>query len=164
MEAGIAAFLFDFTGHGDSEGTLEESTFVRQMDDLRCAVVYARRLHGIDGSRWGINGASSGGAVAVALAVEDPPSAMVLRGPRLDDVLHLAGKISCPTLILQGELDPLLPVSGAFYRHMTCVRELKVVKGADHIFQGPEALKEAERLTVEWFTTYLKGGAATPEA
>jgi alpha-beta hydrolase superfamily lysophospholipase len=155
IQAGIAAFLFDFTGHGDSEGTFDESTFARQVDDLLHAVTYARALAGIDGRRWGLNGASSGGAVAVAVAVEEPPLALVLRGPRLDDVLPLAGRLTCPTLIIQGELDPLLPISGEFYQRLACTRDLKVIRGADHIFQEPRAFQEALELTVNWFSRYL---------
>ncbi len=162
-QAGIAALLFDFTGHGDSEGSFEESTFSMQLDDLRHAVAYARALPGVDACRWGLNGASSGAAVAVALAAKEPPSALVLRGPRLDDVMHLAGQLACPTLIIQGELDPLLPHSGQFYMAMRCTKDLKVVRGADHIFQEPQAFQEALRLTVAWFSSYLAEASATPE-
>lgn len=163
LSVGIAAFLFDFTGHGDSEGSLEESTFTRQVDDLSHAVAYARGLEAIDSQRWGLNGASSGGAVAVALSVKESPLAMVLRGPRLDDVMHLAARITCPTLIVQGELDPLLPVSGQFYRHMACIKDLKVIRGADHIFQDPTAFQEALAATVEWFSRYLTEASTTTE-
>jgi dienelactone hydrolase len=59
VRAGIAAFLFDFTGHGESEGDAEASTLEDQAADLSSALelLTARA----DSGPLGLAGSSSGG-------------------------------------------------------------------------------------------------------
>lgn len=67
-EAGIASFRFDFRGHGDSEGELQDVTLEGEVSDALKALDFLTRQPGIDTSRMGILGRSLGGAIAIMAA------------------------------------------------------------------------------------------------
>lgn len=155
-EAGIATLLFDFTGHGDSEGTRADSTPGRQVDDLTAAMDFVDGAPALDSKRLGICGASSGGLVALAVALSDGrPKTLVLRGPRTDNLMVEATRFTVPILIIQGGLDPLLPDSLVFYKALNCEKDLKVVAGADHLFSEPDHLRQVIDWTTSWFVERL---------
>jgi dipeptidyl aminopeptidase/acylaminoacyl peptidase len=152
----LATFLFDFTGHGDSYGTKAESTIDRQTKDLRSAVDFVQTIEAADRDRIGVSGASSGGLVALTEALEDPRvKALALRGPRTNGLNRQADRFKQPILIVQGEIDPLLPASEVFYDQLRCEKDLRVVSGADHLFSGAEQLEAVSDLTTAWFTDKL---------
>jgi hypothetical protein len=39
---------------------------------------------------------------------------------------------------------------------LSCVKELKIIPRATHLFEEAGALEEAARLAVDWFRTYLR--------
>jgi alpha-beta hydrolase superfamily lysophospholipase len=83
--AGIAAFVFDHRGFGDSAG--EPDLFVpkRQMEDWRAAIAFVRSLPGIDAERVATFGSSMGGGNALAAAAQDPRvAAAISQVPFLD--------------------------------------------------------------------------------
>lgn len=63
---GIATLRFDFTSRYESEGTVEEMTYTRQVADLEAAVRLARERLGR--LPLGLYGSSMGGAVAILYA------------------------------------------------------------------------------------------------
>lgn len=117
---GFASFLFDFTGHGESEGTQEESTLERQLDDLAAALDALGGFGEVDGRRLGVVGASSGAAVAVLAATRDPRvRVLALRSPNLAGAEEVVSRVSGPTLIVVGEHDEvtrtaIAPLLGRF--------------------------------------------------
>lgn len=118
----------NYRGYPGSEGRPSEAG-LRQ--DARAAWAYAEKV----APRRVIYGKSLGGGVAVGLAAERPAHALVLESTftRISDVarsmfagapvdllmrspfdsLALAPKITCPTLILHGQDDTLIPASQA---------------------------------------------------
>src|SRR5437867_212442 len=42
LNCGIASLLIDFTGYGESEGSLSDSTITQQVDDLQNAISWVR--------------------------------------------------------------------------------------------------------------------------
>lgn len=156
-EKGLATFLFDFTGHGDSEGTKAESTLSQQLDDLKAAVNFITTVSNIDKNLIGLTGASSGALVAANLALVDKRiKALLLRAPRTDDLIKEASKFRLPTKIIQGELDPLLFQTTQFFQAIQCEKELNIVPGADHLFSQPKQLQQVANLTADWFAVHLK--------
>jgi fermentation-respiration switch protein FrsA (DUF1100 family) len=125
---GIAVLLFDYRGYGGNPGQPSEEGLVR---DGRAAVDWLARRPEIDPARIAYFGESLGAAVAVAVATERPPSALVLRSPftSLADVgrLHypflpvrwlladrypvLEGvrRLDCPVLVIAGDRDGIVP-------------------------------------------------------
>jgi len=157
LELGIATFLFDFTGHGESEGSKAESTIDRQVQDLRAAVDVVSGVLGVDASRIGVNGASSGGLVALTEAKDDARvKAISLRGPRTDGMRAYADRFTMPVFIAQGEYDPLLDETRGFFAALAGPKVLEVIGGADHLFSDPTHLDEVKELTGRWFAGVFK--------
>jgi uncharacterized protein len=126
--AGLSVLLMDYRGYGGNPGSPSESGL---LADARAARAYLAARGDVDPARLVYFGESLGAAVAVRLAVERPPMALVLRSPftSLADVgrLHYpflpvrlllkdryasieqVGGLRCPVLILAGARDGIVP-------------------------------------------------------
>jgi dipeptidyl aminopeptidase/acylaminoacyl peptidase len=157
LKRGIASFLIDFTGHGESEGAKYESTIEQQVDDLQSAISYMQSAGLLFNGGTGVNGASSGGLVAIKLSLSNSKvRALVLRGPRTDDMSPVADKINAPVMIVQGEFDPLLEETLIFYSALRTDKKMEIIKGADHLFSEEDQLLRVAKLTADWFQAKLK--------
>ena len=67
-ERGIATLIFDFNGHGQSEGSFLDMTIPNELEDARRIYAYARKLPGV--TSLSAVGHSQGGVVAGMLAGE----------------------------------------------------------------------------------------------
>jgi len=153
---GLAAFLIDFTGHGESEGEREQSTIEQQTSDLQAAINFLSFQPEIDRRLIGINGSSSGALAAVLVAVSDERvKSLVLRAPRTDGLEHLAKSVITPTLIVQGSLDPLLTQTRLFYNQLVCESRLQIIEGGTHLFENEAHFLAATEATVDWFERTL---------
>ena len=96
-----------------TRGSRPSRDYALELDDLRAA----RGALG-DAERIALVGRSFGGRMCAFLAEREPPDALVILGhpiappqrPRPRDEAVLAA-ITCPTLIVQGELDELGPLA-----------------------------------------------------
>jgi len=158
LDAGIASFLFDFTGHGASDGLFEQSTLDQRFDDLISALDFLDSQTYVETRFIGVHGSSTGGTTAIRAASEDARvQAMVLRVPRNYDVLQFAPLVVAPTLIIQGSQDEIvLPESTAIYDALQCPKELRIIQGAGHLFdEKPEYMAEMSEAACEWFVRWL---------
>lgn len=64
-ESGLASFLFDFAGLGNSPGTYEDLTLSRGCRDFRAVMEYVKGSPNHDHNRIGVIGSSFGGNVAL---------------------------------------------------------------------------------------------------
>ena len=108
----------------------------------------------------GLFGASTGAASAlrVAAALPDAVHAVVSRGGRPDLTGEvLLAKVRAPTLLIVGGRDYGVIELNEQARDalVRCDRELKMVKGATHLFEEPGTLEEVARLAAEWFVRHL---------
>ncbi len=81
------------------------------------------------------------------------------------DLIPYAKKISCPTLLIHGDIDDIVPFSHS-EKLLTILKEPKKLEriiGANHAWENEEynnynieAQKLAVKLTVNWFIKYLK--------
>lgn len=80
---GLESLRFDFRGHGESEGRLEEMTIAGEVEDLATAV---RFLRGRQASPVGIVGTSLGAGIAVVYVAQArrTPFALILLSSILD--------------------------------------------------------------------------------
>jgi putative phosphoribosyl transferase len=161
LDTGIAALLFDLSGHGESsfDPREDESAYV---EDLEAIFHWATRQRELDPARLGIAGSSLGGVVALHAATHHlvHPATMVLRAPPVEP--HDFVQLSVPTLVVIGSFDPLL----SRVRSATELSEdvfLCVIPGAGHLFEEPGTLDLATRETVRWFQAQLLGPAEAPE-
>ncbi len=151
--AGIAALLFDLSGHGESDADPRDGheAFV---EDLEAVFGWARARPEIDPERIGGAGSSLGGVVALDATQRRliRPAALVLRAPPAERGQF--APVDTAALVIVGGRDPLLPQireAMAMSRWAT----LSVVDGAGHLFEEPGTLDQAVERTVEWFKTHL---------
>ena len=150
---GYHVLLFDYRGYGGNEGAPTEPGL---MADARAARAYLLDRADVDVSRLVYFGESLGSAVAVALAAEHGPVAMILRSPftSLVDVgrihypylpvkqflwdrfasLDAIRDVGCPVLIIAGDRDRIVPVgqSRRLYEEVRAPKDLVIIAGADH--------------------------------
>ncbi|MBU4246589.1 MAG: alpha/beta fold hydrolase, partial [Nanoarchaeota archaeon] len=82
---GFAVFRFDFSGHGDSEGEMDDVSIIQELDDLECAINYLKKQTFADINKIGIVGHSLGGEIAILEAAKNKDlKAIVLFAPVAD--------------------------------------------------------------------------------
>lgn len=155
--AGLAAFLFDFTGHGDSEGSAEGSTLAQQTDDLRAALDVLATLDEIDARRMGVAAAGSGAAAALRLAASEPRiRALALRSAD-PGAEAAAARVHVPTLLVVGELDAAgRAINEELLPRLAGPRRLEIIPATNHLFEAPGAMARAATRIVGWMEDHLK--------
>jgi uncharacterized protein len=152
---GHAVLLFDYRGYGGNPGTPTESGL---KEDARAARAYVVGRPDVDRERVVYFGESLGTGVAVTLAAEHAPAALVLRSPFMSMVdvgrMHypilpvrwflrdrytsggrMAG-IRSPLLVIAGDRDSVIPIEQSRQLYdaatSTSAKELLIIRGADH--------------------------------
>ena len=106
----------------------------------------------------GLFGASTGGGAALVAAAERPErvGAVVSRGGRVDLARGALSKVVAPTLLIVGELDPVVVELNQQARaQLRSDVRLEIVPGATHLFEERGALEQVAMLAREWFVHHL---------
>lgn len=125
---GVAVLLFDYRGYGGNPGRPTEDGLAA---DARAALDWLAGRPDVDPSRIAYFGESLGAAVALGLAVERPPAALILRSPftSLADAgavhypwlpvrrllidsypsIDRIGSLRAPLLVIAGDRDDIVP-------------------------------------------------------
>jgi uncharacterized protein len=151
--AGLSVLLFDYRGYGGNPGSPSEAGLAA---DARAAQEWLATRAGVDPRRIAFFGESLGAAVALGLARERSPAALVLRSPftSLADVarvhypwlpvrLLLAERypsldrvrdLDSPLLVVAGERDRIVPAaqSRRLYEAAPEPKRFVLVPRADH--------------------------------
>jgi len=150
---GFQVLLVDYRGYGGNPGTPSEKGLGL---DARSARAYLAHRPDVDLSRVVYFGESLGTAVAVDLAVEHPPAALVLRSPftslrdlgqrhypflpvrlllrdRFAAIDHIR-RIRVPLLVIVGGHDRIVPIDNSrrLYEAAETAKTLLVLPDADH--------------------------------
>ena len=164
---GLAVLLFDYRGYGGNPGHPTEEGLAA---DARAALGYLAGRPGVDPARIVYFGESLGAAVALRLATERAPAALVLRSPFASlaevgrrhypvlpvslllrdryDSAALAGRLDAPLLVVAGGRDRIVPASHSrrLFDAAPQPKRLVVLEGADHndheLLAGPRLLAE----------------------
>ena len=163
---GIAVLLFDYRGYGGNPGLPSEEGLAR---DARAALAWTGGRPDVDRTRLVFFGESLGTGVAVRLALEYPPAALILRSPytslvalgqhhypflpvrailrdRYPSISRIA-QISSPLLVIAGDDDQIVPVgdSHLLYEAAPEPKQLLVLPDADHndeeLVSGPRVIR-----------------------
>jgi hypothetical protein len=150
---GLQVLLADYRGYGGNPGTPSKNGLAA---DARAARAYLAGRPDVDPSRLVYFGESLGTAVAVDLAVEHPPAALVLRSPftSMTDVgrhhypflpvrlllrdrfaaIDKIQQIRAPLLVIAGGHDRIVPVENSrrLYDAAVAPKTLLVLPDADH--------------------------------
>jgi pimeloyl-ACP methyl ester carboxylesterase len=105
-----------------------------------------------------IDTASTGAAAAIVAAAERPNDvgAVVSRGGRPDLAGEALGRLRQPTLLIVGGNDAeVMNLNRLAFDEMACLKELRSVPGASHLFEEPGTLETAARMAREWFRLHL---------
>lgn len=139
---GCAVLRFNFRGVGRSEGTFDAGP--GEIEDFRSALDYVAARH--PGVPLWSAGFSFGAWVALETgAVDDRVGALIGISPPV--VTSVSGQAysfpntlasTKPKFFLQGEADDVCPLEGmwAFYGKLDEPKELVVIDGADHLYDG----------------------------
>lgn len=162
-EVGVATLLFDLL-------TRQEETIDNYTREFRFDInLLARRL--VAATNWlagesetshlrpGYFGASTGGGAALVAAavLKEEVGAVVSRGGRPDLAGPALGRVTAPTLLIVGGLDgPVIRMNEDAYSQLRCMKELKIVTGATHLFEEPGKLEEVANLAAKWFLKHLQ--------
>ena len=149
---GCAVLRFNFRGAGASSGTFTDGP--GEMDDFRAALDYVQGQY--SGARLWAGGMSFGSWIALAVGAEDPRvSALIGIAPPLSRYdFGPIERSTKPKFFIQGEFDELcfLKDMRAFYARAAEPKELVVIDGADHLFDGKvaEVADAIEDLLGDW--------------
>lgn len=145
VRAGCAVLRFNFRGVGASEGEFDGGP--GEKDDFSAAIGYAAERHG--GLPIWAAGFSFGAWVALEVGASDdrvsvligiaPPFATSVSGQAYDFPNTLTS--TKPKFLVQGEADEVCPLEEMwrFYAKLEEPKELVVIDGADHLFEGKTA-------------------------
>jgi len=165
-EYGFSTLLVDYRGYGGNPGLPSETGLAR---DARAALAYARSRPDVNPARIVYYGESLGTAVAIALAAEYAPAALVLRSPFTSMVemgrrhypflpvqwllrdrypsVDRIGSINSPVLVIAGDADRVVPFdeSVALYEAAREPKRFLAVEGAGHndeaLAFGPQVIR-----------------------
>lgn len=162
-DSGIGTLLFDLL-------TDEEEEIDNYTRELRFDIdLLAHRL--VAATKWlaeenytknlrpGYFGASTGGGAALVAAAElgGKIGAVVSRGGRPDLAGEALPHVKAATLLIVGGFDgPVIQMNEEAYAQLQCVKELKIIPGATHLFEEPGKLEAVANLASKWFVKHLQ--------
>jgi dienelactone hydrolase len=105
----------------------------------------------------GYFGSSTGAAAALRAAARiDGIGAVVSRGGRVDMASDAFDSVAAPTLFVVGGADSqVLEWNRAAFERLSCAKDLHVVDGAGHLFEGEGELEEVATVAADWFVERL---------
>jgi alpha/beta superfamily hydrolase len=149
---GCAVLRFNFRGVGKSTGTFDEGQ--GEMEDYRAALDFmAVRYPGVP--LWAA-GFSFGSWIALETGAADPRVLLLIAvAPPVGRYNFAATRETTkPKFFIQGNLDELCPIKDlwAFYGTLKEPKEIAVIDGANHLFEGkaPEVGEALEDLLADF--------------
>lgn len=106
----------------------------------------------------GYFGASTGAASALRAAAYFGKNikAVVSRGGRPDLALNALPMVTAPTLLIIGQMDvPVIQMNKQAFDQLHCIKEMKIIPGATHLFEETGKLMEVADMAIEWYKKYL---------
>lgn len=152
MRVGCAVLRFNFRGAGASAGAFDSGP--GEMADCRAALDFMH--HRYPDARLWCGGMSFGAWIGLTVGAQDPRvSTLIGIAPPLSRYDFEAVRTSeKPKFFIQGEFDEVCPLKEmrAFYARAADPKELVVIDGADHLFDGKvtEVAEAIEDLFGDW--------------
>jgi putative phosphoribosyl transferase len=155
--AGIATLLLDLLDEREADIRAKVFDIKVLAHRLKTATAWVQEKEQIRSLRPGYFGVSTGAAAALVAAADQGTDvrAIVSRCGRPDLADEVLPRISAATLLIVGAGDkPLIEINHRALARLQCVKELKIIPGATHVFPEPE-FEEAARLASQWFRRHL---------
>jgi len=182
---GMSVLLFDYRGYGGNMGVPSESGLAM---DARAARAYLDGRRDVNHDRIVYFGESLGGGVAIRLATERPPFALILRSPFTSlleigqihypwlpvrlllrdrySSLDRIGQVRAPVLVIAGDRDTIVPPENSrrLYEAAPKPKQWAVIAGADHnddeLLSGKQMLDAIETFLRELPASFPSHGPA----
>jgi alpha/beta superfamily hydrolase len=149
---GCAVLRFNFRGAGASAGSFSNGP--GEMEDFRAALDFMAERY--PGTPMWIAGMSFGAWIALTVGAEDPRvTTLIGIAPPLSRYdFEAVARSPKPKFFIQGEFDEVCPLKEMreFYARAAEPKELVVIDGADHLFDGKvsEVADAIEDLLGDW--------------
>ena len=158
-DRGLGTLLFDLLI--EEEDQLRENRFDIPLltDRLVAATEWLRDRAETADLEMGYFGSSTGAASALRAAARrgEEIAAVVSRGGRVDMAEEVLDDVRAPTLLIVGGADTqVLGLNRDVLERLSCERELHVVEGAGHLFEGEGELEEVANVAADWFAAHLQ--------
>jgi len=178
---------FDFSGCGESEGALADTTVTGRREDLLAALSFMQSRLSCKAQPIGLLGSSMGGFVSLLVAscregiqavaawatpfsFEELREGITLGSEGLikegffEDARFYAAASFVPRvrnlLLIHGDCDATVPLHHAerLYAEAQEPRRLEIIAGADHSITVPEHREKAVSLSLGWFKKWVIRG------
>ncbi|MEM7229768.1 MAG: alpha/beta fold hydrolase [Planctomycetota bacterium] len=154
---GIIGIRLNYTGHGASEGTLEEATPTQCLQDLDriCQTVYA--MQEVDPNRFGLLGSGMGGMFVLHYAARVPQiRSLVIRDAVCGDETSTAERVHASTLLIHAEFENSLAAGMQLMdQSLAGPHELITITDCNRLFSDPISRELMVNASVEWLADHL---------
>lgn len=155
---GLGTLLFDLLTEAEDE--IRENRFDIELltDRLVAVSEWVQERETTADLPLGYFGSSTGAAAGLRAAARRPDAiaTVVSRGGRVDLATAVLDAITMPTLFIVGGADTqVLELNRQAYDRLTVEKELHVVEGAEHLFEGEGELEEVASVAADWFARML---------
>lgn len=157
-EPGLGTLLFDLLTEAEDRRRENRFDIHRLTDRLVAVTEWLRGRPETEDLAFGYFGSSTGAAAALRAAARQGRriQALVSRGGRVDLAEDVLGNVDSATLFIVGGADTqVLQLNREAFARLTCMKELAVVEGAGHLFEGTGELEEVATLAASWFAEHL---------
>jgi len=155
---GLGTLLFDLLTEAEDQEYETRFDIDLLTERLLAATEWIRRREETREMNLGYFGSSTGAAAALRAAAHrgDDIGAVVSRGGRVDLASEQLPEVAAATLFIVGGADTqVLERNREGLDELTCTKELEVVEGAGHLFEGPGELEAVAELAAQWFGSHL---------
>lgn len=163
-DRGLATLLFDLLTEREDRSRATRFDIDLLTDRLLAATEWLQNQRTTAPLRIGYFGSSTGAAAALRAAAARPEqtAAVVSRGGRVDMVEDALDAVQAPTLFIVGGDDhDVLALNREALARLDCLKELAVIPGAGHLFEGPGELEQVAAAAADWFESQLQPSQAT---
>ena len=158
QKVGFATLLFDLLTPDEAQDRTNVFDIPLLSDRVVEAIATARLDLATRDLPIGLFGASTGAAAVLIAAALSPDevTAVVSRGGRPDLATGHLDRVRSPTMLIVGGADhEVIKLNRAAMKQMTCVKGLRIIKGAGHLFEEQGMLEEVINDALFWFCSHM---------
>ncbi|WP_222919881.1 dienelactone hydrolase family protein [Natrinema sp. SYSU A 869] len=158
-ERGLGTLLFDLLTEAEDRHRENRFDIPLLTDRLVATTEWVREQPETSTHSIGYFGSSTGAAAALRSAArpETTIDAVVSRGGRVDMAADVVDDVTAPTLlVVGGDDESVRTVNREVYEALAVERDLRIIEGAGHLFEGEGELEAVADHAADWFTTHLE--------
>ncbi|MFD1562637.1 dienelactone hydrolase family protein [Haloarchaeobius amylolyticus] len=158
-DRGLGTLLFDLLTEAEDQYRENRFDIPLLTDRLVAVTEWLWDREDVPDVNIGYFGSSTGAASALrgVARLQGDVDAVVSRGGRVDMASEVLDEVRAPTLFIVGGNDTqVLDLNREALDHLTCEKDLHVVEGAGHLFEGEGQLEEVADVAADWFAEHLQ--------